>query len=90
MKYTALFMIILGIVIVCCAGVLYASVGADREENLFVLGVAFPVVCAVALVTTGTGLWVLSGREYTFWAPASGRHPTGGYGGSATADPSRE
>ena len=82
MKYTALLMIISGVVIACFAGVHYASGGADGTENPFVLGLALPLVFAAALVTTGTGLWAIGGRGYTSSGPASGE--------SATANPLRE
>lgn len=84
MRYTALFMIILGIVIACFAGVYYANGDADRTENLFVLGVVLPLVVAVALMTTGTGLWVIGGRGYTIWGSAPGRDPTRGSGPGLT------
>ena len=66
MKYTALLMIISGVVIACFAGVHYAIGGADRAENPFVLGLAIPMVFAFALVTTGAALWVVGGRGAPF------------------------
>jgi hypothetical protein len=90
MKYTALLLIISGIVVACFAGVHYASGGADSTENPFVLGLALPLVLAVALVTTGTGLWAMGGRWSAVSGPAVGRHPNGAPGGRATADPSGE
>jgi hypothetical protein len=73
MKYTALFMIISGVVIACFAGVRYAiGEPSDWAENPFVLGLALPLVFASALVTTGTALWVMGRRGCTVWGSASG------------------
>jgi hypothetical protein len=74
MKYSALLMIISGVAIACVAGVRYASgEPSDWGENPFVL--AIPLVFAVALVTTGTGLWAVGGRRHTVSEPAAGPHP---------------
>ena len=83
MRYTALLMIISGVVIACFAGVHYASGGpADWAENPFVLGLALPLVFAAALVIVGSAmlivgsaLWFVGRRGYTVSKPASGRRP---------------
>ena len=63
MKYTALLMILSGVVLACFAGVRYATDGPPEwAENPFVLGLVLPMVFAAALVTTGTGLWAFGGR----------------------------
>jgi hypothetical protein len=82
MKYSALLMIISGVVIACFAAIQYVSMGAPNwAENPFVLGVALPLVLAAALVLTGAALWTVGGRGYTALAPASDRHPVVGSGG---------
>jgi hypothetical protein len=77
MRYTALITILMGVVVACFAGVRYATGGADEAENPFVLGLVLPLVVAVALVTTGTGLWVVGGRWSAVPEPASGRNSAG-------------
>ena len=81
MKFTAILTVLMGIVIGCFAGVRYASGGADRAEDSFVLGLALPLIFAAALVTTGTGLWVMRRRGCTVSEPVSVRHSAGGAGG---------
>lgn len=74
MKYTALCMIISGVVIACLAGVHYAiGEPSDWAENPFVLGLALPLVVASALVTTGTALWVMGRRGAPFGDPLPAR-----------------
>ena len=81
MKFTAILTILMGVVIGCFAGVRYASGGADRAENPFVLGLALPLIFAAALMIAGAAMWVVGGRGQTVSEPVSVRHPAGGASG---------
>lgn len=76
MRYSAILMVLSGVVIACFTGVRYAVDGPPEwAENALALELALPLVLAVALVTTGTALWALGRRGYTVSGLASGRGP---------------
>jgi hypothetical protein len=71
MKYTALLMVISGVVIACFVGV-HSTTGPDRAENPVLFGLVLPLVFAVALAIAGVAMWFVGGRGYTVSEPASG------------------
>jgi len=77
MRYTALLTILMGLVIACFAGVRYATGGANRNENPFVLGLVLPLVFAAALVVAGAALCFVARPRYTVSGTGSGRTSAG-------------
>ena len=66
MKYTAFAVVLVGVMIACFAGYLYASGGPpDQEKNPSVVQLILPLVCAVLLVIAGVSMWLFGGKGYT-------------------------
>jgi hypothetical protein len=83
MRYSAILMVLSGLVIAGFTGVRYAiDEPPEWVENSFALELALPLVLAVALVTTGSALWAFGRWGYTVSGLTSGRDPAGAAGGT--------
>lgn len=78
MKYTALVVVLLGVLIACFAGLLHASAGPPAQsQGPSVASLVVPLAFAAALVLVGVAMWVFGGKGYTVSGPRVGRRPAG-------------
>jgi hypothetical protein len=77
MKYTAFALVLVGGLIACFAGYLYASGGPPGQaERPSTASLVLPLGFAAALVAAGAAMWTWAGKGYTVSEHPSAPRPT--------------
>jgi hypothetical protein len=76
MRYTAVAVILFGVLVACYAGFRYASGGPpDQVVSPSAASLAGSLALAALLVIGGVAMWVFGGEGYTTSGPVSVRRP---------------